>query len=601
MRPREASARSPEKARRNAERRVSYVSELERDHARLQHLYDISKLLMRVSELDRTAAELIELVAQTIPVRSAIVMLEATGLPDRLIWQDPRQAGAGLEAALAHVQAAHDYLMHTREEGIESKAREGASRLSKDSGTDLAPVGRYIVLPLLIAEGPLLGTLQIEGAEALDEDALMFVNAVANLVSVALHRQTTAARAERDQLLLASVGTILESYLDHRATLSAVARCVVPLFADLCVIDELLPDGAVRRMEVVFADERKQSELAPELRRFAPGPAWKTPEAAVIQAGRPLLFVRVAEPLAQGIAHSGEHAEVVLATGVRSMMTLPLQACGRTLGAITLAMAESGRCYAARDLVLAGEFARRVAAAIDNAALYQKAQRATQARQDLLAVVSHDLKNPLGSIMMTTDSLLKLTPEAPLQVCRGQLELIKRAGVRMTRLIADLLDTASIEGGQLSVNMDCLDVVAQIAEALDTVRPLAASKALELRSELPPAMPDVCGDGPRLQQVLMNLLGNAIKFTSPGGIITVGAKAADDNVTISVHDTGTGIPQSNLPHVFDRFWKVRHTGKQGTGLGLFIVKGIVEAHGGKVWVESQLGAGSTFSFTLRRA
>ena len=114
-------------------------------------------------------------------------------------------------------------------------------------------------------------------------------------------------------------------------------------------------------------------------------------------------------------------------------------------------------------------------------------------------------------------------------------------------------------------------------------------------------MPDVCGDGPRLQQVLMNLLGNAIKFTSPGGIITVGAKAADDNVTISVHDTGTGIPQSNLPHVFDRFWKVRHTGKQGTGLGLFIVKGIVEAHGGKVWVESQLGAGSTFSFTLRRA
>jgi signal transduction histidine kinase len=265
---------------------------------------------------------------------------------------------------------------------------------------------------------------------------------------------------------------------------------------------------------------------------------------------------------------------------------------------MTLAAIGSGRRFSERDLVLAEEVARRTAVAIDNAQLYARAQRATRARENTLAIVSHDLRNPLSSVLMALTLLLRIPERRKPPVLVAELERIVRGANRMNRLIQDLLDTASIDAGHLSVEPSALDVTIEVFEALEAVRPLADGKSLRLDSDLPKDLPLVFGDGPRLQQVFGNLLGNATKFTPTGGTITIGATRSGDVVTFSVADTGPGIAAAELPRLFDRFWQAPRTARLGTGLGLFIAQGIVEAHGGKLWVESELGVGSTFFFTL---
>jgi signal transduction histidine kinase len=242
-----------------------------------------------------------------------------------------------------------------------------------------------------------------------------------------------------------------------------------------------------------------------------------------------------------------------------------------------------------------------VATGIDNAWLYEQAQRATRARDDLMAIVSHDLQNPLSAILIGIASISQDSSGGDPTRFRKRLERMERGAQRMSRLIQDLLDTASIESGRLSVAATPLEVAPQIVEALEVMQPSARSKSLRLEGELPAELPAVCADSARFQQVFVNLLSNAIKFTPAGGTISVGAEASEGAVTFSVRDTGPGIPEEDVSRLFDRFWQARHTARLGTGLGLFIVKGIVETHGGRIWVESKLGVGSTFFFTLPAA
>jgi signal transduction histidine kinase len=171
----------------------------------------------------------------------------------------------------------------------------------------------------------------------------------------------------------------------------------------------------------------------------------------------------------------------------------------------------------------------------------------------------------------------------------------------MDRLIQDLLDVAVAESGQLTVERAQLAARDLVVGAVDMQRPLASSASLELRVDLDHELPDIWGDRDRLLQVFENLIGNAIKFTNAGGSITVGAAPRDHEVVFRVADTGSGIAPENLPRVFDRFWQASRTGRIGAGLGLQIAKGIVEAHGGRIWVESAAGSGSTFFFTIPTA
>jgi PAS domain S-box-containing protein len=226
-----------------------------------------------------------------------------------------------------------------------------------------------------------------------------------------------------------------------------------------------------------------------------------------------------------------------------------------------------------------------------------KLRRALAARDQVLGIVAHDLRSPLSTILVTSTAL----PQEDERTKKAR-EVLTRAATRMSRLIQDLLDVALVEAGQLRVIGEAVPARELVHEALETARPLFVSSQVEVGSSLDPELPAVLGDRDRLLQVFENLVGNAIKFTAAGGQVTVGAAAREREVLFWVADTGCGIAPDNLGHVFDRFWQATaSTRRLGAGLGLPITKGIVEAHGGRIWVESALGGGSTFYFVIPRA
>lgn len=225
---------------------------------------------------------------------------------------------------------------------------------------------------------------------------------------------------------------------------------------------------------------------------------------------------------------------------------------------------------------------------------------AVRMREEFMAIVSHDLRNPLASLAMGTQGLLRLIPEgnSELTGSRRMLELMQRAAERMYRLLEDLLDLSSMDAGHLSMHRKSHDVTELVLAVIDIVGPLAAKKTirLEAKSDVKPLFA-YC-DRDRIIQVLLNLVGNSIKFTPEGGLIGIETALQNEEVLMCVRDTGSGIAGPQLAHVFDPYWQAEKVPGKGVGLGLSIAKGIVEFHGGTIWAESQLDRGSTFSFTL---
>jgi signal transduction histidine kinase len=302
----------------------------------------------------------------------------------------------------------------------------------------------------------------------------------------------------------------------------------------------------------------------------------------------------------ESIAQGPEHLQALKATGVTSVMAVPLEMRGQTLGVLVFGSSTPSHVYGQDDLRLAKALADRAAVAIENARLYRASVQATRLRDQVLGVVAHDLRNPLSAILLQAGALQRQGTE-PERRSQKPREAIYDAVNRMDRLIQDLLDVAVLESGQLKIQPARLSARELIVGAVDVQRPLAASSSLELRVDVDPDVPDVWGDRDRLLQVLDNLIGNAIKFTAAGGRVAAGAASRDQEVLFWVADTGSGIAREDLPRVFDRFWQATRPGRQGAGLGLPIAKGIVNAHGGRIWVESTPGEGTTLLFTIPKA
>jgi PAS domain S-box-containing protein len=398
--------------------------------------------------------------------------------------------------------------------------------------------------------------------------------------------------------VLSRAGEALGASLDRAAMLDAVARVAVPALADLCTI-HVVEGGAIERAVVVLADP-DQAELADRLGRAPAGRGWQSAEARAIASGEPMLLEEVPGAAADGPTPGTSSPDLAYAAGVRSMIVVPLIARDTRLGALTLASIGSGRRYGPADLELARDLASRIVQAMDNARLYAESRRAVASRDAVLAVVSHDLRGQLTSVTMSTSLLADSIAqrEAGAELTRP-LAFIQRSTQRMSRLIQDLLDVSSIESGTFSTVQRRQPVGPLIEEAVDALRPQAVARSLGLALDLP------AGDGfaieadrDRVLQVLDNLIGNAIKFSAPGGTVTLRVEPRGDELWFVVADTGPGIAPDDLPHVFDRFWQVRQTAHLGTGLGLAIAKGVVEAHGGRIGADSELGAGSRFWFTL---
>jgi signal transduction histidine kinase len=291
-----------------------------------------------------------------------------------------------------------------------------------------------------------------------------------------------------------------------------------------------------------------------------------------------------------------EHGRILWQIQPRSVIAVPLKASGKIIGVLAMYTSESGRRYGPEDLALAEEVARRAALAVDNARLYHEAELATRARDQMLSIVAHDLRNPLGTMLMVSELLEETLPaDSP---SLRQVGMMRRAGKQMNRLIQDLLDVKRIEHGRLAVDPRPVAAAPLLTDAGEMLRALAAARTLDLSVDAPAELPMVLADPARIQQVISNLVGNAIKFTPQGGRITLRGFPVGDEVRVAVMDTGPGIAADQLPHVFGQFWQGSRSDTRGLGLGLVIAKGIVEAHAGRIWVESTLGAGSSFYFTL---
>jgi PAS domain S-box-containing protein len=413
--------------------------------------------------------------------------------------------------------------------------------------------------------------------------------------TVILRDVTERKRIEHEEEFLAEVGAILAGTLDSQKTLANIARLAVRELADVCVIDLLDEQGELQRVEAMASDRAKPG-VAEALRRFPlhrsrPHLSW-----AILRSKQPQMMAEISPEAIRALAQSEEHQSVLESIAPTSIMGVPLIVHdSRILGALVVASCRPERRYVAADLRLLAEVGRRAALALENARLYRAAERAVQARDDVLGIVAHDLRNPLG-IILAQAAFLRRPGADP--VCRKPSEVIGRAATRINRLIEDLLDATRMEAGRLSMEPARVGAAQVVLDSVEARRQLESPASVDLRVYLTPELPEIWADGDRLLQVFENLIGNAAKFTPPGGRITIGARPRAGEVLFWVADAGAGISADDLPHLFDRFWQARKADRRGAGLGLAIAKGIVEAHGGRIWVESTPGWGSTFYFTV---
>jgi len=398
-------------------------------------------------------------------------------------------------------------------------------------------------------------------------------------------RARSERAADRALFVTAALGEVTAS-LDPHTALSGLAQMLVPRIADVAIVDLVQDDGRITRV----AQAGYVGEL-PDVERTGSG-AVHDPVLSALERRSSVLLTEL------DIARADERHRVLLErVQASAILVTPLLARGEAIGAISLVSSPSRGGLDSSAQRLAEEVASHAGLAIDNMRLFERAQRAVRGRDELLAIVSHDLRNPINVISLAIGTLEQ--PDGAQRLPQS-LPRMRRALKRMEHLIDDLLDVARVDAGTLQVEPVVRSIAAVLDETHEQWRPLCAEKNIRLAKEYPDGLGEALIDRHRVMQVLSNLIGNSIKFTPAGGTLKIGAGTLGPWIKVSVSDTGPGIAPENLPHVFDRFWqKERRT--DGLGLGLAIAKGIVAAHGGSIQVESTLGQGTTFSFTVPRA
>lgn len=430
--------------------------------------------------------------------------------------------------------------------------------------------------------------------------AIVGASKTARDISDRKRAEAHAGRAGRHDAFLADVTTALTRSLDYQQTLKTLANFAVPQIADYCAVDVMNDEGKLVRLEVAHIDPAK-AELAKELRsRYEDPNAAHSPQRVVHTRVSAFIPEITDEMIVRNARGDKERIEKIRSLGLISYMCVPMIARDRTLGALTLANAESGTRYMEEDLRLAEDVASRAALAIENAQSYQQLQSANRLKDEFLATLSHELRTPLNAVL----GYARMLKSGAIPPERGQqaLDVIDRNAGALAKIVEDVLDVSRIVSGKTRLEVQPLDIARVLRDALATVEPAADAKGLRIQTVINPQVGPVSGDPNRLQQVLWNLLSNAVKFTSRGGRIHVHLQAVDSQVEIVVSDTGLGISPEFLPHIFERFRQAEAgtTRKHGgLGLGLAIARHLVEMHGGTIHAASDGdGTGSTFRVRL---
>ncbi|HET7342589.1 MAG TPA: ATP-binding protein, partial [Methylomirabilota bacterium] len=409
--------------------------------------------------------------------------------------------------------------------------------------------------------------------------------AAAEAARVAAEAATQRAR------FLAEASDLLASSLDHHATLDALVQLAIPRFADWCFVHLAEPVGG-RRFHVAGI-EPSGGGIGEALERLAPSLPLSSVLPAIdrVKERQPLLVPEMGTAWLEGLA-------LLQTLAPKSLMVVPMLAQDRPIGTLAFIATKSDRRYGAADLALARELAQRAATAVDHARAYAEAESANRAKDQFLATLSHELRTPLtamlGWVLMLQSGRLTGDEAA------SALASIERNTRVQAQLINDLLDISRIVAGKLQLDRRPVDLQAVVAHALESVRPAADAKRITIACETAGAW--VAGDGVRLEQVVVNLLGNAVKFTPDGGHVQVAVTADEGWARLTVRDTGQGIEAAVLPHIFDSFRQADSSSTRrhgGLGLGLAIVRRLVAMHGGHVQAASAgRDRGATFTVTL---
>jgi signal transduction histidine kinase len=408
---------------------------------------------------------------------------------------------------------------------------------------------------------------------------------------------TDLKRRELELATLARVGELVGEATDYQTTLQNLAAAVVPQLADWCVVDVFEADG-LNRVAVAHVDPAKV-RMVEELQALYPAdPNAPSAAKAVMETGEPQLYSDISEEMVTQSARDDEHRRRLLDLGLRSGAILPLAARGEVLGMMTLIEAESGHRYTEAEIPLFMDLARRAGVVIDNARLLHEANEAVRMRDDFLATASHDMRTPIATILAYVQLARRQRPGGDPARLDGYLERAERTTVRLARLVSELMDVCLIRAGQpLPLAVEEVDVAALVEQAAHEHRPLVPSHSIVVNA--PDAPVTVATDASRIERILDNLLSNAVKYSREGTTVTLGVARDDDGASISVTDTGVGIPADELLTIFEPFRRASTAGgAPGVGLGLAGARQVAQQLGGRLAAVSAPGEGSTFTLHL---
>jgi PAS domain S-box-containing protein len=415
--------------------------------------------------------------------------------------------------------------------------------------------------------------------------------------STDIHAQKLAEESSR---FLAQVSAELADMVDYENTLQKVANLAVPYFADWSAVDLAGEDGSLRRLAVAHQDRDRIALVQDLMREYPPDPQSPVGAFAVLRTGRPEIVGDITDEMLIGEAKDDRHLQLIRSLGLRSYICVPLVIAGKTLGILTFATAESGRRYTEEDLALAIDLAHRAAVAIENMQLFQALRDADRRKDEFLATLAHELRNPLAPVRNALQ-ILKM-PRVDFETAERSREMMERQIEHLVRLVDDLMDVSRVMRGKIELRRERVELATVVARAIETVQPLIDAQSHELRVRMSTEPLPLDADPVRLTQVIGNLLTNAAKYTDPGGRIWLTAERDGDMAVLRVRDNGIGIAPNLLPNVFELFVQADHSSTKaqgGLGIGLTLVKNLVEMHNGVVQARSEgLGRGCEFVVKL---
>jgi PAS domain S-box-containing protein len=411
---------------------------------------------------------------------------------------------------------------------------------------------------------------------------------------------TEIRRTEQAWHFLAEASATLGSSLDYETTLEQVTRLAVPEFADWCGVEILTASGELRQLAVAHVDPAKL-ELAAEWRRRWP-PRPDSMLVRVVRTGMPEVIPEVTDQMVEASMTDPAQKQAARQIGIRSIIVVPLRVGREAFGALSFVAAESGRRYGSHDLILATEIGRRASLAVENARAYAEARAAVQVRENFLSIASHELRTPLSALTILMTSLVRAANQGRLmqlgaEGLKDRMLKGERQTKQLTRLVDRLLDVSRLSSMEMQLELAEMDLGEVVRDAIARLEDAAADEDIHINLEA--TGPSIGRwDRSRIDQVITNLLANAIKYAPGSRVVVSVAPAGSGFVRLAVKDDGPGVPPEAQERIFNQFERAASANSPGMGLGLWIVKRVVAAHGGLVTLDSTPGQGACFTVTL---